>query len=267
MRTLPALVLTGLALAPLSSAQAFELNDQFRLDITPTIVSDYRASGISQTLGDPAAQLNVVLSHASGLYGGLWTSNVDFGLDTKTRQELEYYAGYYWQITDNISLDTYYTRYEFPRESDFNMSDVQVLLDVYGVLLGAKYVHNAMGYEVWDVVDIDGEETEVLLHPEGQDEDMASFLVGYRTMLPAEVAFEARYEYVDYKDDVFFNSDGSKARKDYRNWELKLNRDFVGVTWGLSYIDTDLSKSECESFSGYDNLCGATVVASASKTF
>lgn len=261
MRALPTVFLGSLLLAPLSSVQAFELSEQFRLDVTPAIVSDYRASGLSQTLGDPAAQLNLVLSHASGLYAGVWTSSVDFGFDTQTRQELEYYAGYYWQISDNVSLDTYYTRYEFPRESDFNQSDIQVLLDAYGVLLGAKYAHNVMGYEVWD------EETGELLHPAGQDEDLASFLLGYRTRLPAEIGFEARYEYVDYKDEVFFNADYSKARKNYRNWEVKLSRDFVGVTWGLGYIDTDLSKSECASFMGYDDLCGPTLVASASKTF
>jgi hypothetical protein len=30
-----------------------------------------------QTMGDPAAQLDLMLSHASGLYAGVWTSNVD----------------------------------------------------------------------------------------------------------------------------------------------------------------------------------------------
>ena len=76
-----------------------------------------------------------------------------------------------------------------------------------------------------------------------------------------------RFENVDYKDDMFFNRDYSQARKDYNNWEIGLSRDLVVVTWGLSYIDSDLSQAECESFSGYDDLCGATLVASASKTF
>src|SRR3989338_9096715 len=107
MRAAFRFALAGLALLPLASAQAIDLNDQFSLVIAPTLISDYRASVISQTLGDPAAQLNVMLSHASGLYAGVWTSNVDFGHDDEARQELEYYAGYYWQITDDISLDTW----------------------------------------------------------------------------------------------------------------------------------------------------------------
>ena len=251
-------MLAGLALSPLLSAQAVELNDQFSLLITPTLVSDYRANGLSQTKGDPAAQLAVTLSHASGLYAGIWTSNVNFGYGSKARQEIEYYAGYAWQISDNISLDTFYTRYEYPRESGYNQSDVQTVLDVYGVLLGGKYVTNMQGPEYEDE---NGD-----FHEGKKDEDLSTFFVGYRTLLPAEFGLELRYEYVDYKDKVFF-SDSGKGRADYTDWEIKLTRDFVGVSWGLSYIDTSLSKAECQSYTGYDDVCGATLLASASKTF
>ena len=251
-------MLAAFALTPLISAQAVELNDRFALVITPTLVSDYRANGISQTLGDPAAQLAVTLNHSSGLYAGIWTSNVDFGAGSKTRQEIEYYGGYFWQVSDNISLDTFYTKYEFPRESGYNQSDIQTVLDVYGVLLGGKYVRNMKG------PDYEDESGEFLKGK--KDEDLSTVFIGYRAVLPAEVGLEVRYEYVDYKDDVFFSRNGN-SRADYHDWEIKLSREFVGVDWSLSYIDSDLSKAECESFTGFDDLCGATVVASASKTF
>ena len=57
MRAAFRFALAGLALLPLASAQAIDLNEQFSLVITPTLVSDYRSSGISQTMGDPAAQI------------------------------------------------------------------------------------------------------------------------------------------------------------------------------------------------------------------
>ena len=258
MKTLSLLALAGLALAPLNS-QALELSEQFSLAITPTLASDYRASGISQTRGDPAAQLNVMLTHASGLYAGVWTSNVDFGHGDEARQELEYFAGYYWQITDDISLDSWYTQYEFAGASQYNQSDVQTTLDAYGVLLGAKYTSNMKGP--------DFEDEHGNWHNGEQNEDLISAFIGYHTVLPAEIGFEARYEYVDYKDEVFWNRDFSSSRADYRDWEVKLTRDLLGVTWGLSYIDTDLSKAECLNFMGYDDVCSATLVASASKTF
>ena len=248
MRAAFRFALAGLALLPLASAQAIDLNEQFSLVITPTLVSDYRASGISQTLGDPAAQLNVMLSHASGLYAGVWTSTVEFGYDWErgddygTRQEVDYYAGYYWQISDDISLDAYYNRYTYPGESQFNGADVYLTLEAYGFFIGGK-------------------------HSVDTDEDYFNTYVGYRTQLPLEIGLELRYENVDYKDKVFFNKDWSQGEEEYNNWSVGLQRDMLGVTWGLSYIDTDLSDAECMSFSGYDDLCSSTLVVSASKTF
>jgi len=89
MQVLRTLSLSALALASLNS-QAVELNDEFSLNLTPALVSDYRASGLSQTQNDPAAQFDLMLSHASGLYAGIWTSTVDYGLGIDTRQEIDY---------------------------------------------------------------------------------------------------------------------------------------------------------------------------------
>jgi hypothetical protein len=52
------LLALALAAGGTLQAQAIELNEQFALAITPGLYSDYRNSGISQTLGDPAAPLD-----------------------------------------------------------------------------------------------------------------------------------------------------------------------------------------------------------------
>ena len=198
MKKLRTLALAGLALAPLGAAQAFELSEDLSFNVTPALVSDYRVSGLSQTQGDPAAQLDLLLSHVSGVYGGIWTSTVDFGLGINTRQEIDYYAGYYWQINDNISLDTWTTRYEFPNTSAYNSNYVQTVLDVYGVLLSGKYANNQHDAEL------------------NEEEDFSSWFVGYQTMLPLDIGFRATYETVDYKDDVFWTASGS-SRADYND--------------------------------------------------
>lgn len=236
----------GLLLAPLN-CQALSLGDDFTLELSLAGVSDYRSRGVSQTLGDPALQAGATLMHASGLYLGAWTSNVDYGFDYKTRQELEYYAGYYWQATENISLDLGYLKYSYPKEGQFNMSEVYAILDVYGVMLGAYYSSDAP-------------------NAFGEDQDTLYSYLGYRLALPAEVGLELRAGRNDVKDPAFWSTSGD-SRETYYEWEAKLSREFVGVTWALSYIDTDLSKSECVSWYGYDDLCSATVVVSASKTF
>lgn len=246
MNVRSALTLASLVLAPLTS-QALTLNDNFNLDMTLGVVSDYRTRGISQTLGDPAVQAGATLVHSSGLYIGAWTSNVDFGGPYKTRQELEYYAGYYWQATEAISLDLGYLKYDYPKEGQFNMSEVYAILDVYGVKLGANYSNDTPNFF-------------------GEDQDTLYTYLSYKIELPAEIGLDLRVGRNDVKDPAFWSANG-ESRDAYTEWEAKLTRDFVGVTWGLSYVDTDLSKSECASWYGYDDLCTATVVASASKAF
>lgn len=238
--------LASLVLAPLTT-HALTLNDDFNLDMSLGIYSDYRTRGISQTLGDPAAQASATLVHSSGLYMGAWTSNVDFGGEFKTRQELEYYAGYYWQATEAISLDLGYIKYDYPKEGQFNLSEVCAVLDLYGVKLGANYSNDTPNVF-------------------GEDQDTLYTYLSYQFALPAELGLNVRVGRSDVKDPAYWTTNGD-SREAYYEWEARLSRDFVGVTWGLSYIDTDLSSSECAGWYGYDDLCTATVVASASKTF
>ena len=246
MNVLSVFTLVSLVVAPLTT-QALTLNDDFSLDINLTALSDYRTRGISQTLGDPAVQASATLIHGSGLYVGAWTSNVDFGGAFKTRQELEYYAGYYWQATEAISLDLGYIKYSYPKESQFNLSEVYAILDVHGVKLGAYYSNDTPNFF-------------------GEDQDTLYTYLSYKLALPAELGLDLRVGRGDVKDPAYWSTSGD-SRESYYEWEAKLTRDFVGVTWGLSYIDTDLSKSECAGWYGYGDLCTATVVASASKTF
>jgi uncharacterized protein (TIGR02001 family) len=178
---------------------------------------------------------------------GAWTSNVDFGGEFKTRQELECYAGYYWQATEAISLDLGYIKYDYPKEGQFNLSEVYAILDLYGVKLGANYSNDTPNVF-------------------GEDQDTLYTYLSYQFALPAELGLNVRVGRGDVKDPAYWTTNGD-SREAYYEWEAKLSRDFVGVTWGLSYIDTDLSNSECAGWYGYDDLCTATVVASASKTF
>jgi uncharacterized protein (TIGR02001 family) len=239
-------LLLVLSLAPLA-AQAVPLNDDFNLAIDLGLFSDYRTRGISQTQNDPAAQFGLTLQHASGLYAGAWTSNVDFGFGIPTRQEVDYYAGWYWQASDAVSLDLGYIKYVYPKASEFDLGEYYAILSAYGFKLGTYYSNDAGNLF-------------------GEDQDTLYSYVGYGTTLPLEVGLQLRYGRVDFKDPMFMSAAG-RPSDDYREWEVKLTRELLGVTWGLSYIDTDLSKAECASSYGFDDVCTATVVASVSKSF
>ena len=229
------------ACAPL--VHAIDLSEDLSLEAKAGIFSDYRTRGISQTQNDPALQGSLTLAHASGLYVGAWSSNVDFGFDSRTRQELDYYAGYFWQISDDVTLDTSYIKYVYPRQGDLNYGEYHAELRAWGVLLGGNYSDNF-----------------------NSDQSMLYSYVGYATQLPYDVGLEVRYGRNDYKDPSWFANDGS-SRSAYHEWEVELTRNMLSLDWSVSYIDTDLSKAECSSYMGFRDVCSATVVASVGKTF
>ena len=245
MKAFTLFALGSLSLLPLSS-QAIVLNDDFSVLVDLTLASDYRTRGISQTQNDPAVQAGATLAHSTGLYLGAWTSNVDFGGGLKTRQEVDYYGGWLWEATDDVNLDIGYLKYTYPKESRFNQSEVYGILSVYGVKLGVYYSDDAPGIE-------------------SEQNSLYSY-VGYETQLPYDTGLKLRYGNMDFKDPYLYSSSGH-AEDSYREWEVKLTHELVGVMLGVAYIDTDLSKSQCTSNWGYDDVCSATVVASVSKSF
>lgn len=226
-----------------STVQAIELNDNLSLLIDVEAVSDYRSRGQSQSLGDPALQAGATLFHSSGFYAMVWTSTLDFGNGLKTRQELDYLGGYLWQINDDISLDVGHAKYTYPRSSQLNYNETYAVLSAYGFKAATQYADNYEG-----------------------DQSYMWNWVGYETKLPYDIDVSLHYGVVDYKDDVLVSNSG-KTRQRYDEWVAKVSKDFIGATWSLSYVDTDISKAECSNLMGYDDLCSATLVAGVKKSF
>lgn len=243
MKPLASLSFAAALSAVATITQAIELNDDFSLYLDAGAYSDYRIRGISQTQNDPAVQGSATLSHASGLYAGVWSSNVDFGLGSDTRQEIDYFAGYNWQISDDISLDTAYYKYAYPRQGDLNYSEVFSKLSVYGFQLGGYYSDDL-----------------------GGNQSMFYSFVGYSHVLPADIGLDLRYGLADYKDPLFIDDQGD-TRDSYHEWQIKLSKELLGLNWSASYVDTDLSDSECLNYLGFDDVCSATLVLGVNKTF
>ena len=226
-----------------SFASAVQLNDDFTLALNAGLFSNYWSRGVSQTKGDPAVQGSVTLIHSSGLYAGLWSSNVDFGNGSKTRQEIDYYAGYFWQATDHVSLDVAYYKYEYPKESSLNYSEYYAKLTAYGFNVGGYYSDN-----LYD------------------DQSYLYSFAGYTLELPYEAKLDLSYGKVDYKDPVFASGNGH-TRDSYNLWMAKVSKPLFGFTWSAAYGDTNLSRQECMSFNGYDDICSSTVIFGVEKSF
>ncbi|MDD0841455.1 TorF family putative porin [Pseudomonas sp. Gutcm_11s] len=226
-----------------ANASAVELGSGFDLDLELTAVSDYRDRGISQTLGDPAIQGGAMLSSPIGAYVGAWASSVDFGEGSDTRMEQDIYAGWYIPVTDDLLLDIGWLKYMFPKNNEMNSS-------MY--YFGAMYKGFEFSFQYSD-------------DREGDQSGSATYLA-YTYDINDSTRAYARYGINDTKDESLFSASGN-TRSKYDDWEIALEKDYWGATWKASYIDTDMSEAECMNFTGHDDLCSATVVASVSKHF
>jgi uncharacterized protein (TIGR02001 family) len=97
MRTL-AVGRIAVALACLIAARAQAQVQPSKLNVYVTIASDYLHRGLSQTDGDPALQVGFDYMHRTGLFLGVWGSNVDYFTEQSRAQprnrEVDYYIGY-----------------------------------------------------------------------------------------------------------------------------------------------------------------------------
>lgn len=221
----------------LAAAEEFDSAlGKFDVSMTATLASDYIWRGQSQTAGEAAIQGSIDVAHESGLYAGIWASNVDgdaFPGNSKDASiEVDYYIGYSNSITDDISYDLQLGKYTYPGASEWNGYEIQPSISAYGFTLGYKY----------------GVETGV--HP-------TYTWIGYEYELPYEITAFASYGNTDQKD----------GSDDYSDWSVGLGKTFAGLDFTVTYTDTDIKASACEDSYGKKDYCDSNFTVAVSKSF
>ncbi len=127
----------------LGAAQAAELTGNAAL------TSDYVWRGTTQTQGDAAAQAGFKLAGASGFYGSVWGSNVEFAPDTHASSELDFTVGWAGQIAPDWALDVNVLRYQYPSTTvDLNWTELNGTLTYAGnYWLSLGFSPEALGSE------------------------------------------------------------------------------------------------------------------------
>lgn len=128
------------------------------------LVSDYVFRGISQSAHKPAIQGGFDYSHSSGLYAGVWGSNVNWvsdnyggvGLPSASNSvEVDLYGGYRGTITGDLGFDVGLITYNYPGTNKtvggtFLAPDST---EIYGALsykwLTLKYSHSTTALFGW----------------------------------------------------------------------------------------------------------------------
>lgn len=124
------------------------------------IASEYLYRGIAQTRGKPALQGGFDYAHASGLYAGVWGSNISWIGDAvagaSASLEIDVYGGYKGSFGGDFGYDIGVLTYNYPGTGK-TVTGVQELkqdtTEVYGALswkwLTVKYSHSTSALFGW----------------------------------------------------------------------------------------------------------------------
>jgi uncharacterized protein (TIGR02001 family) len=180
------------------------------------LTTDYVWRGTSQTLEDPAIQGGFDYAHASGLYVGVWGSNVDFGEGDSADLEFDVYGGFGGEFGGGIGYDIGLIYYAYPGTApgvDYDW------LEVYGSL-SYSYFTLALNYSS-DVFNSGEDGLYINLSGEYPINDTFSISGGIGNY--------------SFDDSVF----GPGAPDSYSDWNVGLSAAYAGLGFDLRYHDTD----------------------------
>lgn len=200
---------------------------------TVTVVSDYLFNGVSQTQEDPALQASFDWAGDSGMYAGVWGSNVDFGEGTDI--EADAYIGYYTSLTDSINLDigiAQYTYHGGDMSSDYNYAETY-----------AKFNYGNTNLNFWHAWDYFGT-------------GAGHSIIMLTHNIPINDAFS-----VDVGVDYSMSHDADKweweeGDDNYIHWRIGANYTINDWNLSASYEDTDL-----------ETYGDSTILFTVSRTF
>jgi len=237
------------------SAQEKKEDSPHSLTGNLSLVSEYRYRGIAQTNKKPAVQAGLDYAHASGFYAGTWASNVSWLSDggagaVSNSLEWDFYGGYKGTVGDigyDVGLLYYYYPGTYP--SGFNSPNT---LEAYVAgtwkMLTLKYSHALT--DLFGATDSKGS---------GYLDLTGNFELGDGYTLVAHVGHQR----------VPSGGGFTTGDRSYTDWKLGVTKEFVGLTWGLSYIDTNAKGGDGQFYRNPFNrdLGKGNVVLSVGKTF
>jgi len=205
-------------------AHADETASSFHPSANIGVASQYVFRGLTQTNGRPALQGGFDLNHDSGLYGGVWMSNVSWIGDTNPAAsaslEADFYAGWKPALTDWLNGDIGVLRYAYPGSYPAGMTHPDTTELSLG--LDAKWITFKYSYSLgntFGAADTRGSSYADL----GLSQELLAGISG--------VAHIGRQRYTG----------AAASSLSYTDWKLGLTRDFSGYLLGLFYTDSNAS--------------------------
>lgn len=246
-----ALAVPGVVLAadPPASPHTFTSNVGF--------VSDYSFRGISQTMGEAAVQGGFDYAHTSGLYLGIWGSNVSGTQFTDGNLESDWYGGWAKTWGDwGVNVGGLYYYYPGAKLGNGDKYDT---FEGYGSV-SWKWISVKLSYAFTDFFGCNGNSCA----PAFNDDSDGSTYLELNATYPINEAFSITGHIGHQKIE------GTTVDLDYTDYKIGVNYLYNGFNFGLAYKDTNaesdlytLTKASGKSV----DLSEGKVIVSVSKTF
>lgn len=244
-----------------------------------TIASDYRFRGVSQSDQEMAVQGGITIAHESGLYAGVWASNLaGWGTFGGANMELDLIGGYRLPVGGG-TLDVGLTWYMYPGGADKTdfAEPYAKLTGTAGpatLTAGVAYAPKQQALGKWYATGADAA-AGTYTSPGAKDDNL--YLWGDGALAIAGTPFTAK-AHVGHswgQDGLAPNATAVSPTGSYWDWSLGADATWRNLTFNVSYVDTDISDRDAAylrpSFSkgqdGTGNIAGGTVVASLTAAF
>lgn len=212
-----------------------------------TLVSQYRFRGISLSDEKAALQGTINLNHESGFYAGVWGSSLDgFGELGGSNLELDLYGGYRHAITESVTLDAGLLYYAYPGSTGGDFEFFEPYANVT-VVRGPATVKAGIAFAPSQSALADNSNVYVF-------GDAGVAIPGTPVTLTGHLGAS--------QGDTPLTPSG-----DYVDWSLGTTATWRNLTFGVSYVDTNLDAAEAAEGGATRDIVDAAVVASVSASF
>ncbi|MDR6128368.1 uncharacterized protein (TIGR02001 family) [Sphingomonas sp. SORGH_AS802] len=268
-------LVAGLSLAAATPALAQDTAPPSPITVSgsASILTDYRLRGISQTNKNAAVQAALTIAHESGFYIGTFASNLaGWGTFGGANMELDAIGGYKHSF-GSATIDTGVTWYTYP--GGFSESDV---VEFFGRLSGAAGPATLTAGAYYAPKQTSLGNFSNTPYSRGQRQDNV-YLTGDAAVAVPSTPITAKAHIGYSHGNPGLGPNGTSLAPTGEYWDWSLGADvaaYKNLVLNVSYIDTDISKSESAylqpNFSkgqvpGGASIAGGTVVFSLTAAF
>ena len=243
------------ALAGDTPADSAAAASSWTINGSATLISDYRFRGISETNRRFALQGGLTVSHASGVYVGIWGSSIHDYVANGSDQEIDFFGGYKTTVS-GTTLDGGLLYYYYPGSGGTKTDFFEPYLNAshifgpIGAKIGLNYAWKQKAQSCAYDPRCGGKGKEDSLYTYGE---LSGAIPGVPLTLTGHLG------------ETWGRSSLSHGLKDYTDWSLTAAYSWKALTFSVAYVDTDFRKGEFV-VNGRDEVRGG-VVASIGVSF